>query len=143
MGILAQDLTPLNSGFPTALTPVSKDQSAKFFKITRTDTAQVVRAVLPADATITGIRIYGSTVSNAATTATATITVTNNSGTVSTGTVDVKTNGATTDFVQMSNLPNIQPVPLAGDLQVKIQYAETGTASSSGGPWVCMLEYVR
>ena len=143
MGILAQDFTSLNSGFPTALTPVSKDVSAKFFQVLRTDTAQMVRAVLPADCSVTGVTVYGSTVSNAATTATATVTITNNSGTISTGTVDVKTNGATTALVQMSNLPNIQPVPLAGDLQVKIQYAETGTASSSGGPWLFKVEYVR
>lgn len=143
MGFLATDITPISSTGPTVLIPVAKDLQCKVFSVARTDTVSVLKAVLAADASVTSVKLYGSTVSNAATTATVTVTISNNTGVISTGTYDVKANGATTGAIQMTALPNIQPIPLTGDLQVKAVYAETGGASSSGGPWFVEVQFVR
>jgi hypothetical protein len=69
--------------------------------------------------------------------------VANNGGTVSSASDDVKTNGAVAGAVQMTNLPNAQPIPANGDLTVTAVYAETGTASTTGGPWNYVITYVR
>lgn len=141
MGLLATDVTPLQS--PSPLIPSSKDYTVKVFSVARTDTVSSVKAVIPADSSVMNVWLYRNGVSNAATTATVTITIANNSGTVSTGTYDVKTSGDTSGVVQMSGLPNLQPLPLAGDLTITAVYAETGTASTSGGPWKLSVDYVR
>ena len=143
MGFLATDLTPISSLGPTVLIPTNKDVVVKVFKVAKTETSDVLKAVLPADASIIGVKVYGSTASDAGTSAALSITVTNNSGTVSSGTYDVKTSGAVTGEVTMSGLPNIQPVPLTGDLKVLAHYAETGTASTAGGPWNVLVTYIR
>jgi hypothetical protein len=127
----------------TSTVPVAKDTQVKVFQVARTETASVVKLVLPGDASILHVIREGSTVSDAATTATVTITVANNSGTVATKADDVKTSGATTGFVGFTTLPNAQPMPLTGDLTVTAVYAETGTASTTGGPWNYVVSYVR
>lgn len=127
----------------TTNVPVGKDVTAKVFQVARTDTAARLALELPADATVLRIERCASTASNAATTAGVTITVANNGGTVSSATDDVKTNGGSAGIVSMTNLPNVEPLPLNGDLTVTVQYAETGTASSAGGPWNYIVTYVR
>jgi hypothetical protein len=143
MGIKQSEfITPLASG-PSPLIPSGKPDATKVFQVTRTDTAAgIVKAILPGQSTVTGVYIYGSVASDAATTASVTITISNNSGTISTGSYDVKASGAITAIVQMSNLPNIETSPTNGDLKVVATYAETGTASTTGGPWKVRLEYV-
>ena len=143
MGFLATDITPVSSTGPTTLIPTSKDVVIKVFAASRSDTTATLKAVLPADASILSVVVNGSVASDAATSATLTLTAANNGGTVSTGTYNVKTNGAATGLVTMSNLPNIQPVPLNGDITLKATYAETGTASTTGGPWYVVVTYVR
>lgn len=142
MGIKQVELVPINTNGPTATIPGSKQTMGKYFQVVRTDTASTLKAILPAQASIVQVTLYGSVASDAATTATVTLTVANNSGTISTGVVDVKTNGATTAIVQMTNLPNIEPLPAAGDLRVTAVYAETGTASTTGGPWKIGIDWV-
>lgn len=127
----------------TPITPSSKDARVIAFQVPRTQTVAAVEAWLPADASIVSIVRELGVASDAGTDATVTITVTNNSGTVSTAADDVKTNGATTGFVQMTSLPNVQPVPLNGDLKITAVYAESGTASNTGGPWNYVVTYVR
>jgi hypothetical protein len=127
----------------TPITPSGKDVQVKAFTVARTETASVLKCELPADASILYIVREGSVASNAATTATVTITVANNGGTVSSKADDVKGGGATTDFVSMSALPNLQPMPLNGDLAITAVYAETGTASTTGGPWNYIVAFVR
>lgn len=127
----------------TPITPASKDARVIAFQVPRTQTAAAVEAWLPADATIVSIIRELGVASDAGTSATVTITVTNGGGTVSTAADDVKTNGATTGFVQMTSLPNLQPTPLNGDLKVTAVYAESGTASTTGGPWNYVITYVR
>lgn len=142
MGFLATDVTPISSTGPTVLIPTSKDVVVKTFAVARTETSDVLKAVLPADASIIGFKVYGSTASDSATSATLTFTIANNGGTVSSGTYDVKTSGAVTGEVTMSGLPNIQPVPLNGDLTIKAKYGEDG-AATTGGPWNVLVTYVR
>lgn len=142
MGIKQSELVPVNSNGPTPLIPASKSDTSKFFQVLRTDTVATVKAVLPAQASVYAVELFGSVNSNAGTTATLTVTISNNTGVISTGTVNLLTGGATTAGVQMTNLPNIEPTPLLGDLKVSVQYAETGTASTLGGPWVMRVNYV-
>jgi len=143
MGFLATDFTPLSATGPTTNIPSSKDVVVKVWTVSRTDTTATLKAVLPADASLLNIRFYGGTASDAGTSATVTITVANNSGTISTGTYDVKTNGAVTNELTMSGAPNITPIPLTGDITIKATYAETGVASTAGGPWNMAVQYIR
>lgn len=141
MGLLQGELTPSLS--PSPITPPGKTTQMKFFQTARTDTTSTVKAMLPAQSSVVGVRIYGATNSNAGTTATATVTMTYIDGTViSTGTVNLLTGGAATAQVQMTNLPNLEPRPLQGDINISVTYAETGTASTAGGPWKFSVEYV-
>ena len=127
----------------TPITPASKDLVCTAFRVPRTMTASTLVDMLPADASIISIVREKGTASDAGTSATVTITVSNNGGTVSSAADDVKTNGATTGFVQMTNLPNTEPLPLNGNISITAVYAETGTASTTGGPWNYIVTYVR
>lgn len=140
MGILVLNTPTANV---TSTVPVAKDVQIKVFQVARTETASVVKLVLPADASILHIVREGSTVSDAATTATVTITAANNGGTLATKADDVKGSGATTGFVGFITLPNTQPTPLNGDITVTAIYAETGGASTTGGPWNYIVSYAR
>lgn len=144
MGFKATDVTPLSVTGPTVLLPSSKDIVTKVFSVSRSETTSVLKAVLPADASIIDITRFGSTNSDAATTATVALTIQNNSGTLlSPVATDVKTAGNTTIFVQCPGLPNLESLPLNGDIRISAQYAETGTASTTGGPWLFRVQYVR
>jgi hypothetical protein len=144
MGLKLTDLTPISTTGPTANIPANKDIVTKVFAVSRSDITSTLKAVLPADASVIEVSKLGNTNSDAATTATVTIVISNNTGAISTGTaLDVKTAGTTTTHVQMPNLPNIEPLPLLGDLRITATYAETGTASTTGGPWYIKVSYVR
>ena len=135
MGFKQVDVTPFVSQI-SATTPATKSDQVQLFQVARTDTVNSLKAVLPGQSSVLSVSFYRNGVSNAATTATVTVTISNNTGVISTGTYDVKANGDTSGLVQMTALPNLEPTPLLGDLQINAVYAETGTASSSGGPWV-------
>jgi hypothetical protein len=144
MGLKTPDITPFQPTGPTALVPASKDLATKVFAVSRTDTSSTLKCVLPAGSSVLEISKNGSSNSDAATTATVVVVISDNTGAISTGTaVDVKTTGATTALVQMPSLPNLEPVPLTGDLRITATYAETGTASTTGGPWYFKVVYVR
>jgi hypothetical protein len=143
MGIKAIDLNPIASYGPTAVTPASKDVVAKFFTISRTDTTPSVKCVIPADASIISIRLYSPQVSNAGTTALIYVGIPGSQGYFVNG-GDVKTNagqlgvgGSTQNIFQLEN------TPLGADIQITGTYAETGTPSTSGGPFYITIEYVR
>lgn len=140
MGLLATDLTPL--GQPSPLIPTSKDVVIKAFKVARTDTTAALKAVLPADASIINIDIFG-TASNAGSTATLSIGTSATSNEIISG-QSVLTGGKVAITTAWSvNFPNTQPVPVVGDIQLYAKYAETGTASSAGGDWTVVVYYVR
>lgn len=143
MGLLASDITPFQPTGPTALLPSGKDIQTKTFVIARTESASTLKMVLPADASVVEVSKFGSTNSDAGTSSTLNIAIANNGGTISSGTNDLKTAGVTTSHIQMSNLPNLQPVPLNGDLRITASVTEVGTASTTGGPWYVKVLYVR
>lgn len=143
MGLKQVELVPISTTGPTPLIPAAKSDLSKFFSVARTDTAAgIVKAVIPAQSSVVVLTFFGSTNSNAATTATVTISISDNSGVRSTGTVNVLTSGNTTAIINMSNLPIIEAIPPNGDFKITAQYAETGTASTLGGPWVIRVLYV-
>lgn len=145
MGIKFDDLTPANPAYPDALNMVRKDRASVAFAVTRAMTASTKVAVLAADSTMLSIMFYPTVASNAGTTATVTLTATTVSGTVTLGTVDVK--GTTTNTnVAGANFFNLELVPAAtrvGDILIKATYAETGTASTAGGPFYFVMDFVR
>ena len=143
MGIKQIELVPIANQI-SPITPASKNVRTKAFQIARTDTVASIKMALPQGATILNIFVYSPLVSNALTTATVSI------GTSVTATelitsLDVKTAagiiqagaGAATTFLQ------IEPVPTTGvDLNIWAKYAETGTASTTGGPYTVFVLFV-
>lgn len=142
MGIKQSELIPIGVLGPTPITPGGKADLSKFFQVTRTDTVATLKARVPASVSVAAVTLYGSVNSDALTTATVTLVISNNAGVISTGTYDVKGAGIVTGLVQMTNLPNIEPNPPLGDLSITATYAETGTASTVGGPWRVRVLYV-
>lgn len=122
----------------------TKYSESKSVVVTRANTTKDLRMRLPADAYITAVLVNntGAAASNAATTAVINTFVGNN--TTQVNVADVKA-AATPTVTSLTNLDTIASVlsnnPRA-DIPVYIQYAETGAASSSGGPWVVVVEYV-
>lgn len=143
MGFKQVDLVPISSTGPTVLIPPAKDGDVKMFQVSRTDTTATVKCVLPADASILGFLIYG-VASNAATTATLSFGSTVTSTEFVNG-QDVKTTGGlvipTSTF--STNLPQLENIPLGADIQIFAKYAETGGASTLGGPWKVVVWYAR
>lgn len=144
MGFKAIDVVPIASYGPTPISPPPKDVQVKVFQVLRTDTTATVKMMLPGDATIIDILIIG-VASDAATTATLSV------GTSVTSTElinaqDVKTAGgmirplATLSAV---NLPNLENTPITKDILIYAKYAETGTASTVGGPYYVFVYHVR
>lgn len=147
MGIKGTDVAPLNPAYPSPLNPVRFDVNTVPFQVLRSTTTSTKVAVLAADSTILGIKFYPTVASNALTTATVTITATfvATGTTVTLGTVDVK--GTTVSApVQGANYFNIERPPAvqtSGDIYIKAVYAETGTASTAGGPFYFTIDFVR
>lgn len=143
MGFKAIDITPIASYGPTATTPCNKDVVVKVFAVSRTDTTATVKCVLPGDATIIDIRVFSPTVSDAATTAVISVGIPG-ANTQYLNTVDVKTAaGMIRPTTKLTNIINLENTPVTGDIQINAIYAETGTASTTGGPFYVTVEYVR
>lgn len=155
MGIKSvADLVPLNPSYPDALNPVRRDYIVVPFQVQRTNTTAVKVAVLPADATILGIRFYIQTASNAGTTAGVTLTgqgVGPGGATFAFGTQSVLAAAGNTGLMNATvntvtgifNLERPPATQTSGDIIVYATYAETGTASTTGGPFYFVIEYVR
>jgi hypothetical protein len=142
MGIKATDISPPQG--PTALNPVSKGVFTKVFAIARTDTSATVKCVLPGDSTILDMRVFSGTASDAATTATISVGLQGGSGTYFLNTVDVKTAaGMIRPTTKLTNMVNLENIPVSGDITINGVYAETGTASTTGGPFYVIVDYVR
>lgn len=142
MGFLATDLVPTAANGPTPTTPTGRPQLVKVFQVTRADTAaNIVKVLLPASASVLNVVRYGGVASDSATSATVTLTFTKDLSTISTASTNVKGNGAVTELLTATNMPNIQPLPLGSDIKLIAQYAEVG-ASTVGGPWNFVVTYV-
>lgn len=142
MGFKAIDLAPIAANGPTAVTPFNKDVVVKAFAINRTDTVSTVKCVIPADATIIDIRVFSTGASNAGTAATINVGTATNATYFLSG-IDVKGATGKLNTSGATNLFNLENIPLGSDIQISGQYAETGAASSAGGPFYVTVEYVR
>lgn len=155
MGIKSvADLVPLNPTMISPLQPVRKQYHLVPFQVVRTNTTATKVAVLPADATILGIRYYIQTASNATTTAGVTFTgqgVGPGGATFAFGTQSVLAAAGNTGLMNATvntvtglfNLERPPAVQTSGDIIIYATYAETGTASSTGGPFYFVIEYTR
>lgn len=110
--------------------------------IARTDTSAKTLFTLPAGAIPTNILIAATAPSNAGTTATISVGISGGGATdISGAAIDVKTAGTGGGSQKPSASASTKfGVPLAADTIVTGIYAETGAASSSGGPWVVLVE---
>lgn len=112
--------------------------------VARTDTTNKVIGVIPASATIADTVLYFTTASNAATTATVSCGKTSATPTEYVNAADVKA-GAT---MQRGGASATMPLTNFGGVGasaviVYCKYAETGTASTTGGPFTVILTYIR
>lgn len=129
-----------------SLSPLSgaRDLLVKSFTISRTDTTASIKAQLPAGAVPIAFIINGTVSSDAATTATISIGNTTASNQYVNG-YSVKSNGASAAILPAiggiggvasgASAPRGLPVVIYG------KYAETGTASTTGGPWTIDVLY--
>ena len=132
MGFKQIDMVPPQV---TPITPPGKCHLFKLIEVTTDDTTESVKAMLPAAASVTNVYYYGDAVAGAG--ETVTINISDNSGVISTGVLDAETDGAGNGLMQMSNLPNIESLPLQGDLKVSAV-----TTATSGGPFRFLIEFV-
>lgn len=139
MGFKVSDFTPTQF---SAVTPSGKDIQVKAFQVARTDTTAALKMMLPADASILDFTISG-VASDALTTAVVSI------GSTSTSTeyvpsADVKGGGTfIRPTVTGTAVVQTEALPLGSDLPVYAKYAETGTASTVGGPWKVVVYFTR
>lgn len=118
-----------------------KGQFAQVAAITRTMTSATTLFTLPQDAQIISLEIIGAAVSNAGTTATVAVGIVGGNGHDYLNAFDVKgATGAGQQTPTAATLPTA--IPLTADTTVTATYAETGTASTAGGPWQLCIEYV-
>jgi len=155
MGIKSvADLVPLNPTQISPIGPVRKDYHLVPFQVARTDTVAKKVAVLPADATILGFRFYIQTPSNAGTTGIVTLTgqgVGPTGATFAFGSQSVLAAAGNTGLMNATvntvtgifNLERPPAVQTSGDIIIYATYSETGTASTTGGPFYFVIEYVR
>jgi len=122
--------------------PKPRDSLEKVIKIVRTDTTAFVGAWLPKDAVITGLYVIGAAASDAASTATIGIGSTSSANEYLAA-FDVKT-AATGEGYSPAGAAAVGSAmmsKLTADVAVYAKYAETGTASTTGGPWYVKIEY--
>lgn len=148
------DLVPLNATQVSPLDPARKAYHLVPFSVARTDTSAKKVAVLPADATIIGFRYFIQVASDAATTAIVTLTgqgVGPSGQTFAFGAQNVKVaalgsglmNATTNVLTGVFNLERTPATQTSGDIIIYATYSETGTASTTGGPFYFLIEYVR
>jgi len=132
-------LEKFNDLNPTT-TSNSKDVLSKSFVISRTDTVSATKAVLPNAAYLIHAVVanLGGAASDAATTAV--INLFGGAGATAIGTSNVKAAIAPSGL----NLINTDVAAAAAPLDqiINAAYAETGTASTTGGPWLVTVNYV-
>lgn len=124
----------------TSTTPPSMEILVKTVRVARTDTTAFEAFVLPKNAVIAGAYVLGTTASDAGTTAT--VSVGSNPGTTNecVAAFSVKTNGAGY-YATGAQAGTSVSTQLTSDTLMKAIYAETGTASTTGGPWLIKVEY--
>lgn len=110
--------------------------------VTRSDTSRKVVARIPKNSRITDVRVENLGVaSDAGTTAVI-------DGFVNTSSSGVQSIFATFNAKQGQASYNLTFIPRnsamdESDTAIELQYAETGTASTTGGPWRLFIEFYR
>lgn len=117
--------------------------------VTRTDTTAKQLFTLPKNARVLFFSIWGNAASNAGTTATLSLGKQGGTGLEYLNAFDVKTaatgNGFVVPNAQLLEGYNTTPVDtakLTADVTITGTYAETGAASSAGGPWTVDVHFV-
>ena len=131
----------------TTLTPPAISTLSKTVLISRSDTTAFDAFSLPKGAVIAGAYVMGQTASDAQTTAT--VSVGSNPGTTNecVAAFSVKTSGAgyfaagAQAGTSVGNANTTGSAGLSADTLMKAKYTETGTASTTGGPWLVKVEY--
>lgn len=124
----------------TTITPPAVDTLVKTIKVLRTDTARFKALALPKYAVVSGVYVLGGPVSNAASTATITVG-TSTAGTEILNEFDVKGTTGAGYNPGGASAGSAMGTQLTADTMFNAVYAETGTASSAGGPWYVKIEY--
>ena len=124
----------------TYTSPPAFETLVKTVQIKRTDTTSFDAFTLPKGAVIAGAYVMGTVASDAATTAT--VSVGSNPGTTNecVAAFSVKTNGVGY-FATGAQGGTSLGSQLTADTLIKAKYTETGTASTTGGPWLVKVEY--
>lgn len=138
MGFKQSELNP--PGVISTITPAAKDVRVKAFQIARTDTTQKTKAWLPANASILNVSVRRSVTSDGET---ASVSVGYGSTTNNLiNALSVKTAGLTFGTLDtvIAQPEGNQP---GEDIKITAVYTETGTASTTGGPFVVMIQYVN
>lgn len=127
------------NSFPTG-TPVGRNIQYKNATVARTDTTAKLLFVLPKYAQIIDVELLTATASNAVTTATVSVGTTSANSNELVLNQDVKTAAGyidpTTSVVAAGYFANATT-----DIPIYAKYAETGGASSTGGPWQVIVSY--
>ena len=140
--------TPLTNGPGANGMPSKAVQTYRGF-VTRTDTAAKDLFTLPKNSRVLFFLIWGNAASNAGTTAVLKLGKKGGTGAEYLASYDVKTaasgNGMTLPNAQLLEGYDTTPADagkLSTDVTITGTYAETGAASSSGGPWTVEVYYV-
>lgn len=125
----------------TSTSPPSPDLYIKTVKIVRTDTTAFEAFILPKGALPLGAFVLGQTASDAATTAI--ISVGTNPGTTDDILAAFDVKGATGAGWNVAGAKQGTGLgtQLTADTLYKAKYTETGTASTTGGPWYVQVTY--
>lgn len=124
----------------TNTTPPASCIHTKIVQVARTDTTAFEAFVLPKHAVIAGAYVMGGVASDAGTSAV--IDLGTNPGTADEiiDSFDVKTNGKGY-FAVGATTGTAHGTQLTADTLYKAKYTESGTASTTGGPWLVKVEY--
>ena len=137
MGFRQAEITPFQV---TSITPSSKEIKTKVFQIFRSDTTATVKCVLPRGSLPFRLTFVNPVATNAGTTGTATVNIAGgaqpafNTQVVSNATVQ----GVTAAVINTLLIEDNQTT----DVVITGVYAETGAASTTGGPVTVIVEYV-
>ena len=125
-------------------------KQVKLATVTRSNTTIKAVGTLPASAQIVGVSVFGKTASDAATTATVKLSSRVSDGSAAaqdlTAAIDVKGANGLQILSGASNLAvaNVLYLPNASSKpqHLLVTYAETGGASTTGGPWYFIIDYI-
>lgn len=133
---------PIRPNLPvgvTVITPPAVETLTKVAKVVSTDTTAFDAIALPKGAVISGVYVIGTTASDAGTTATITSSVKGGSSGELINAFSVKSNNGYQPVGSAAG--SLVGTQLTADTVFNAVYAETGTASTTGGPWLIKVEY--